>query len=127
MGPQNIVTLLPRSTYESHNLDATVATLLQIPMVYLNTGESTSICWRPDDLVGGLMVDALRDLVNGGTWIWPRTKVRTRHPYMEQAVLELATGAPLGHLIGYRGNDDRSKVNEDRVLELIGNGFADPN
>lgn len=125
-GPRDIVTLLPRSTYESHNLDATDATLLQIPMVYLEYRGIDIDLLEAATWSGGLMVDALRDLVNGGLDL-AENEGAHQAPYMEQAVLELATGLLSAYLIGYRRNDDRSKVNRDRVLELIGNGFADPN
>ncbi|MBT8163734.1 MULTISPECIES: helix-turn-helix domain-containing protein [Arthrobacter] len=124
-GPRDIVTLLPRSIFEGHNLDGTDATLLQIPIVFLeyrgiDTDQLEAAAWS-----GGLMVDALRDLVNGGLAL-AEGEGAHQAPYMEQAVLELATGLLSAYFIGYSRNDDLSRSNRDRVLELVEDGFADP-
>ncbi|WP_196810982.1 helix-turn-helix domain-containing protein [Arthrobacter sp. 35W] len=124
-GPGDVATVLPRAPYAVHNLDGTDATLLHIPVGYLEYRGIDTDQLQGAAFSGGPMVDAVRALVSS-TLDLPEHEGARHAPFIERAVLELATGLLGGFQSGFALDDDAAQTSRDRVLDLVEGGFADP-
>jgi AraC-like DNA-binding protein len=124
-GRGDIVTLLPRETYESNALDGTDATMLYVPIDYL---ESRGL--SPDRLAasswpGGPLLDGILALVES-TLDLAEDDAAGQSPHIEQALLELLVGLLRRYLEGLGEPDAAAEQLRSRVLGLIAVNYANP-
>ena len=122
-GQGSIVTLLPRETFWSNALDGTDATMLYVPIDYLEgRGISTELLaaatWQGGPLLAGIreLVDSTMELnQEDGAGI-----------HVEQALLELIVGLLGQYLNKHNYLDAPAQEVRNRVLAYIDDNYADP-
>lgn len=120
-----MVTLLPRESYRSSELDGTDATAFYVPVAYLEgrgiaVEQLAAVAWE-----GGPLLPSIRELLDGTLDMLGDGPDR-RSLHVEQALLELLAGLIGHHVNGYPDTDAAADEVRGRVFAAIAKNYADP-
>ncbi|ALV46402.1 hypothetical protein MB46_13810 [Arthrobacter alpinus] len=121
----SIVTLLPKETFWSNALNGTDATMLYVPVGYLEERGIGADVLAAAAWHGGPLLEGIRALVDG-TLKLPDDQREQHASHVEQALLELLVGL-IGQYVQSLGSHDAAAQEiRRRVASAIASNYADP-
>ena len=124
-GQGAIVTLLPKETYWSNALDGTDATMLYIPLDYLERRGVATEALAAEAWTGGPLVTGVRALVDSALELQEEALDR-RPVHIEEALLELVLGMVGRHLQRHSDIDAPAEEVRRKVFAAIAANYSNP-
>ncbi|SEF00355.1 AraC-type DNA-binding protein [Arthrobacter alpinus] len=121
----SIVTLLPKETFWSSAMDGTDATLLFVPVGYLEERGIGADVLAAAAWHGGPLLEGIRALVDR-TLELPEDQREQHAIHVEQALLELLVGLIAQYLQSLGSHDAAAEEVRRRVASAIANNYANP-